>query len=159
MCHYCPACFHSKGLFIYMFFPYVYVFILLFFNPLGLNLSNKCINILIYQRKFGGSSISVLFLFLIFIYLLCIQYPVCVYACRPEEGTRPYYRWLWATMWLLGIELRTFGRADNALNHWAISPAPSVLFFNSYSSRKLFFLFFETGFLCVTDLAVLEITL
>ena len=26
-------------------------------------------------------------------------------------------------MWLLGIELRTSGRAVNALNHWAISPA------------------------------------
>jgi hypothetical protein len=31
---------------------------------------------------------------------------------------------LWATMWLLGIELRTFRRAVGALNHWAISPAP-----------------------------------
>jgi hypothetical protein len=27
-------------------------------------------------------------------------------------------------MWLLGFELRTFGRAVGALNHWAISPAP-----------------------------------
>jgi hypothetical protein len=26
-------------------------------------------------------------------------------------------------MWLLGIELRTFGRAISALNCWAISPA------------------------------------
>jgi len=26
-------------------------------------------------------------------------------------------------MWLLGIELRTSGRADKVLNHWAISPA------------------------------------
>jgi hypothetical protein len=25
-------------------------------------------------------------------------------------------------MWLLGFELRTSGRADSALNHWAISP-------------------------------------
>jgi hypothetical protein len=23
----------------------------------------------------------------------------------PEEGIRSHYRWLWATMWLLGIEL------------------------------------------------------
>jgi hypothetical protein len=29
----------------------------------------------------------------------------------PEEGIRPHYRRLRATMWLLGIELRTFGRA------------------------------------------------
>jgi hypothetical protein len=25
----------------------------------------------------------------------------------PEEGIRSHYRWLWATMWLLGIELRS----------------------------------------------------
>jgi hypothetical protein len=41
----------------------------------------------------------------------------------PEEGIRSHFRWLWATMWLLGIELRTSGRAVGALNHWAISPA------------------------------------
>ena len=57
----------------------------------------------------------------ILIYLLCIQYSVR--AWRPEEGTRPHYRWLWAITWLLEIELRTFGRAGNALHLWAISPA------------------------------------
>jgi hypothetical protein len=31
---------------------------------------------------------------------------------------------LWATKWLLGIDLRTSGRAVRALNHWAISPDP-----------------------------------
>ena len=35
---------------------------------------------------------------------------------------------LWATMWLLGIELRISGRADSALNSWAISPALLFLF-------------------------------
>jgi hypothetical protein len=40
----------------------------------------------------------------------------------PEEGIGPHYRWLWTTMWLLGFELRTSGRAVRALNHWAISP-------------------------------------
>ena len=40
-----------------------------------------------------------------------------------EEGIGSHYRWLWATMWLLGVELRTSGRAVSALNHWAISPA------------------------------------
>jgi hypothetical protein len=34
----------------------------------------------------------------------------------PEEGIRSHYRWLWATMWVLGIELRTSGRAVSALN-------------------------------------------
>jgi hypothetical protein len=35
----------------------------------------------------------------------------------PEEGIRSHYRWLCATVWLLGIELRTFGRAVSVLNH------------------------------------------
>jgi hypothetical protein len=30
-------------------------------------------------------------------------------------------------MWLLGFELRTFGRAVSALNHGAISPTPCIL--------------------------------
>jgi hypothetical protein len=46
----------------------------------------------------------------------------------PKEGIRSHYRWLWATMWLLGIELRTSGRAVSALNHWTISPAHNNAF-------------------------------
>jgi len=61
-------------------------------------------------------------------YVYIIQLSACMYACRPEEGTRPHYRWLWATMWLLGIEVRTPGRAVSALNHWAISPAQCFWF-------------------------------
>ena len=38
-----------------------------------------------------------------------------------DKGIRSHYRWLWPTMWLLGFELRTFGRAIGALNCWAIS--------------------------------------
>jgi len=41
----------------------------------------------------------------------------------PDEDIGSLYRWLWATMWLLGIELRTSGRAVGALNHWVTSPA------------------------------------
>jgi heterodisulfide reductase subunit C len=52
----------------------------------------------------------------VFIYLLCIQCCACVHACTPEEGTRFHYRWLWATMWLLRIELRTSERVASALN-------------------------------------------
>ena len=33
----------------------------------------------------------------------------------PEEGVRSHYRWLYATMWLLGIEVRTSGKAVSAL--------------------------------------------
>jgi hypothetical protein len=43
-----------------------------------------------------------------------------------EEGIRFHYRWLLATMWLLGIELRTSGRALGALNCCTISPAPEA---------------------------------
>jgi hypothetical protein len=35
----------------------------------------------------------------------------------PEEGIRFHYRWLSATIWVLGIELRTSGRTVSALNH------------------------------------------
>ena len=53
--------------------------------------------------------------------------PPLLASDTPEEGTRPRYRWLWATKWLLGIELRTSGRAVDALNPWAISPAPTFI--------------------------------
>jgi hypothetical protein len=34
----------------------------------------------------------------------------------PEEGIKSHYRWLGATMCLLGTELRTSGRAASAIN-------------------------------------------
>jgi hypothetical protein len=43
----------------------------------------------------------------------------------PEEGIRFHYRWLRATIWLLGIELRTSGSTVRA-----ISPDPQRLHFN-----------------------------
>ena len=64
------------------------------------------------------------FYFFLKIYLLCIQ----CFARIPEEGTRSHYRWLWANMWLLGIELRSSGRAARLLNYWAVSPAPNQFF-------------------------------
>jgi hypothetical protein len=45
-----------------------------------------------------------------FIYLLYIS-TLSLSSDTPEEGVRFCYGWLWATMWLLGFELRTFGRA------------------------------------------------
>ena len=89
-----------------------------------------CLLIFLYLRFQLSCSIagikSLKFLSLIFIYLLCIQYSVCVHVCRSEEGTTPLNRWLWATMCLPGIELRTFGRVVSAFTLWAISPAPPV---------------------------------
>ena len=60
----------------------------------------------------------VLLIFFIWVHCSCLQTHtsrVCI---------RSHYRWLWSTMWLLGIELRTYVRAVSALNLWAISPAP-----------------------------------
>lgn len=52
---------------------------------------------------------------------------ICMYISMPEEGIRSH-RLLWATTWLLGIELRTSGRMVSALSCWAISPAPKAWF-------------------------------
>jgi hypothetical protein len=69
-------------------------------------------------------------------FLLRFIYFIWVYLTlssdTPEEGIGSQYRWLWATMWLLGIELRTSGRAVGALNHWAISPAPLQIFYAKF---------------------------
>ena len=69
-----------------------------------------------------------LFVLLLKIYLLLYISTLYLFSDIPEEGIRSHYRWLWATMWLLGIELRTSGRAVSALNHWAISPAHSCYY-------------------------------
>jgi hypothetical protein len=58
----------------------------------------------------------------IIILKICLFY-ICEYTDILEETIGFHYRWLWATMWFLGIELRTFRRAVNLLNHWAISSA------------------------------------
>ena len=46
----------------------------------------------------------------------------------PQDGTRSHYRWLWATMWFLGIELRYFGRAGSTHKCWAITVACILLY-------------------------------
>jgi hypothetical protein len=46
-------------------------------------------------------------------FLIYLLYVSTLYLSSdiPEEDVRSCYRWLWANMWLLGFELRTFGRA------------------------------------------------
>ena len=56
------------------------------------------------------------------LFYLC-EYTVTVFR-HIRRGHQIPLQMVWATMWLLGIKLRTSGRAVNALNHWAISPAP-----------------------------------
>ena len=65
-------------------------------------------------------------LFFFKIYLTLCEYTVPVFTHTPEEGSRFHYRWLWVTLWLLRIELRTSGGAVNTFNHWAISPGPPL---------------------------------
>ena len=65
----------------------------------------------------------------------------------PEEGVRSHYGWLWATMWLLGFELRTFGRAVSALTLWAISPAPFFCLFVCFGFFFFFFFFKKIYFI------------
>jgi hypothetical protein len=69
---------------------------------------------------------SLVFFFKIYLFISCM----CVY-CRclqthQKKASDPHYRWLWVTMWLMGIELRTSGRAVSLLNCWVISPAHKV---------------------------------
>ena len=73
------------------------------------------------------------FLFLVVNLFYVCEYTVCSLQKNQKRESHPItdgpcYRWLWATIWLLGIEHRTSGRAVTALNHWAISPAWVSLF-------------------------------
>ena len=66
------------------------------------------------------------------IYLFNVyEHPV---ADTLEQGIRSNYRWLWATMWLLGIELMTSGRAvflttEPSLQHISSHFYPSSFYF------------------------------
>ena len=53
-----------------------------------------------------------------------------------EEGIKSNYRWLWATTWLLAIELRNSGRAASAVNCWAISPSSIMKTFKQLKQRQ-----------------------
>jgi hypothetical protein len=58
------------------------------------------------------------YLFIYFMYVSALS----LSSDTSEEGVRSHYRWLWATMWLLGIELRTSWRTVSALKSHLSSP-------------------------------------
>ena len=66
------------------------------------------------------------------IYFYVYDCSIRMYIKMPEEGTRSHYRWYWATMWLLGIELTTSGREatrkhyDNLYRSPGLTAMPSV---------------------------------
>ena len=72
------------------------------------------------------------FIYFMGVHCHCLQTP-------QKRASDPIYRWLWATMWMLGFELRTSGRALSALNRWAISLAP-IYTFKNYFMCGFFFL-------------------
>lgn len=45
------------------------------------------------------------------------------------------YGWLWATIWMLGIEPRSFARTRSALNYWDTFPDPRSHTFSNCDSR------------------------
>ena len=69
----------------------------------------------------------------IFIFICaCMCVPVSVLhgglvSQRPGEDIKSWnwsYRWMW--IWVLGSHLESSTKADNTLNHWAISPVPKI---------------------------------
>jgi hypothetical protein len=58
-----------------------------------------------------------LFLFFFFFKYLFYVSILSLSSDTPEEGIGLHYRWLRATMWFLGIELRISRRVVSALNH------------------------------------------
>jgi hypothetical protein len=83
-----------------------------------------CFQVRLFNKRFSKR------IYLFYVY----KYSICMYNFI-LEGIRSHYRWLWATMWLLGSELRTSGRAASALNRWAISPASLQTFQAQMCSR------------------------
>jgi hypothetical protein len=74
---------------------------------------------------------SVFFLFFKknYLFISCTWVHCCCLQTHQKRASEPHYRWLWATMWLLGTELRTSERAVRAPDHWAISPALHSVYF------------------------------
>jgi hypothetical protein len=76
-------------------------------------------SMLYYQQQLNNrvaKMISFKNIFLRFIHLFYVS-TLLFSSDTPEGGIRFHNRWLWATMWLLAIELRTSRRAVGALNH------------------------------------------
>jgi hypothetical protein len=66
------------------------------------------------------------FFFKIYLFILC-KYTVAVFR-HSRRGSQISYGWLWATMWLLGFELLTFGRAVGCSYPLSHLTSPLILF-------------------------------
>ena len=86
------------------------------------------------------------------------MYSVCVYLVPAEIRKRHQmlgnwsYRWLWATMWVLGVTPRPSARATSTLNCWAVPADPSVTSEGEFITRILRCCDFSSG---VSDYSLL----
>lgn len=67
---------------------------------------------------------------------------ICAVHKEVRTGSKPWhlgYKWLWATMGALGIELES--SAKTGLNLWAISPVPN--FFRNKKKKILYAYYIE----------------
>jgi hypothetical protein len=90
------------------------------------------------SQKGLGMKFVFVFLFVCLFCFLIVSYVSKYTKCRFRH-TGSHYRWLWATTWLLGIELRTSGRTVSALNHWAISPAHEIWWSQVWADEAIWF--------------------
>jgi hypothetical protein len=89
------------------------------------------------NREHFPQTVCILFI-LRFMYLFYVcEYTVALLRER-EESIWSHCRWLSATMWLLGFELRTSRRVVSALSCWVISPAPCLVFLKHFSLTKTY---------------------
>lgn len=62
----------------------------------------------------------------------CVCSDIEAYYGQKKAWDSPWdvsYRWFWTTIWVLGIEFRSTGRAARTLTHWDISPVPIFALF------------------------------
>ena len=85
-------------------------------------------------------------IYYLYIYTHMHTYTVAVFR-HTRWGHRIPLQMVWVTMWLLGVELRTSGRAVSALNHWAISPALTKTFNVVIANLCLAYFIFYCAFL------------
>jgi hypothetical protein len=76
--------------------------------------------------------ILLLYVYIYFTYMYVCALCACLVPLKARKGHwiswNWSYRWLRAAMWVLGIELWSPEWVASALNPWAISVAPAVLF-------------------------------
>lgn len=66
---------------------------------------------------------------------VCFAY-MCVWV-RVSEDLELEYRQMWASKWVLGIEVWSSGRVASALNPWAISLDQELIFLITRKKQKL----------------------